>query len=515
MIINTNIGSLNAQRSLNSTNNAMQKSLEKLSSGYRINKAADDAAGLAISEKMRGQIRGLKQAARNAQSAISLIQTAEGALNETHSILQRMRELAVQSASDTNTADDRAKIQDEMNQLAKEVSRISNTTEFNTKNLLAGFLDDTYQVGANKDQFISLTIDRMDAKSLGVAIDKIETSWIISGATIGTVNFEGTIGDKIYDGATIKFQYNASTSDTSAAVIGGSGLTSSGTVSLSGAESGTLKLNIDGKEISVTIANGESIATIISNINAKVFDVIGSGENYAELVSGKLRIQSLTAGENSSVEIMSDSHASVLNALKLTGGAKDTGETGTPDSIKIISSGANGTYSEVIDITDPHATSFTVTTGEFTGLTITTASGFTLANLASGTSSVKVSQSEELSTYAEYDENGEFVEAKVAAGIDVSTQAKANEAIAVIDQAIQKVSTERSKLGAMQNRLEHTINNLGTAAENLTAAESRIRDVDMAAEMSEFTKNQILSQAGVAMLAQANQTPQAVLKLLG
>jgi len=177
MIVNTNIASMNAQKSLLGTNNAMQKSLEKLSSGSRINKAADDAAGLAMSEKMRGQIKGLNQAVRNAQSAISLIQTAEGALNETHSILQRMRELAVQSASDTNTTDDRAKIQAEMDQLAKEVTRISNTTEFNTQNLLAGGLDNTFHIGANAGQNMSLSVGAMDAKSLNVAGNMVTTSF--------------------------------------------------------------------------------------------------------------------------------------------------------------------------------------------------------------------------------------------------------------------------------------------------------------------------------------------------
>src|SRR4051794_16664435 len=175
MRINHNIAALNTYRQLGSANNAQSKSMERLSSGLRINNAADDAAGLAISEKMRGQIRGLDQASANAQDAISLIGTAEGALNETHSILQRMRELSVQSASDTNIGTDRKQIQGEMDQLAKEISRISNDTEFNQKNLLGGNLNDTYQVGANKDQSVSLTVKYMDAQSLGVASDAFTT----------------------------------------------------------------------------------------------------------------------------------------------------------------------------------------------------------------------------------------------------------------------------------------------------------------------------------------------------
>ena len=270
MIINHNIMALNAWRGLGQTNSALSKSLEKLSSGMRINRAADDAAGLAISEKMRGQIRGLNQAVRNAQDGISLLQTAEGALNETHSILQRMRELAVQAANDTNTSADRSQIQQEVNQLITEINRIGNTTEFNTQKLLNGSLSGKLiQIGANSGQNLSITIANMKAGALGVS------------------------------------------------------------------------------------------------------------------------------------------------------------------------------------------------------------------------------------------------------GLNVSAQSSAAHAITLVQSAINQVSTERSKLGAIQNRLEHTIANLGVASENLTAAESRVRDVDMAQEMMLFTKNQILVQAGTVMLAQANMAPQSVLKLLG
>lgn len=285
MRINHNITALNAYRQLSINNTGVQKSLEKLSSGMRINRAGDDAAGLAISEKMRGQIRGLTMASKNAQDAISLIQTAEGALNETHAILQRMRELAVQAANDTNTDEDRSALQAELDQLLQEIDRIADNTEFNTLKLLDGSLKSTddssestglkFHIGANENQNITLTIADMSTKGLGV--DKL--------ARNGTTN-------------------------------------------------------------------------------------------------------------------------------------------------------------------------------------------------------------------------------------GITTQDDANNAIATLDSAIEKVSTERAKLGALQNRLEHTINNLEVAAENLTAAESRIRDVDMAKEMMEFTKQTILQQAATAMLAQANQLPQAVLQLL-
>ncbi|WP_191566717.1 flagellin Hag [Metabacillus idriensis] len=278
MRINHNIAALNTHRQLSTASGAQAKSMEKLSSGLRINRAGDDAAGLAISEKMRGQVRGLDQASRNAQDGISMIQTAEGALNETHSILQRMRELAVQSSNDTNTTTDRAELQKEFDQLAKETTRIADTTEFNTQKLLDGSDTDgkVFQIGANAGQSLTLTIGKMDAATLAV----------------------GT----------------------------------------------------------------------------------GAGE--------------------------------------------------------------------------------------------------------------------------------------ATVGVDITTQANASTAITLVNTAIETVSGERSKLGATQNRLEHTINNLGTSSENLTAAESRIRDVDMAKEMMEQTKNSILSQAAQAMLAQANQQPQGVLQLL-
>jgi flagellin len=289
MRINHNIQALNAYRNLNNTNNATAKSLEKLSSGLRINRAADDAAGLAISEKMRSQIRGLDMAERNSLDAISLIQTAEGALASTHDILQRMRELSVQAANDTLEDTDRQSVQDEINALTKEIDRIADTTKFNNKELLGGGSGTTttlkFQIGANEKEMLELELGVMDAHNLGI------------------------------------------------------GFTTSGSA--------------------------------------------------------------------------------------LAGG---------------------------------------------------------------GTNADK--------------------------GIDVMTVSGASTAITTIDAAIKKVSEQRSKFGAIQNRLEHTITNLQTANENLTAAESRIRDLDMAEEMTNFTKNNILNQAGQAMLAQANQLPQGVLQLL-
>lgn len=315
MIINHNVTALNTHNKLSAATAAQSKSMEKLASGLRINKAGDDAAGLAISEKMRAQVRGLDQASRNAQDGISAIQTAEGALNETHDIIQRMRELAVQGSNDTNTATDRSELQKEMNQLTAEVNRVGNNTEFNTQKLIDGTQTAmNIQVGANAKQTFTIDISDMRASALG-----------ISGAT----------------GAD---------------------------AALSGAATG----------------NGVPI----------------------------------TAGE------VTESTGAVFTTTGAVNSAAD-----------------------------------------------------------------------------------EFA-------LDISDNAKATAAIKVLDKAIESVSSERSKLGAFQNRLDHTINNLKTSSENLTAAESRVRDVDMAKEMMNQTKNSILAQAAQAMLAQSNQTPQGVLQLL-
>jgi flagellin len=374
MRINHNIAALNTYRQLSANQTLGNKSLEKLSSGLRINRAGDDAAGLAISEKMRGQIRGLDQAAKNAQDGISLIQTAEGALNETHSILQRMRELAVQSANDTNNDTDRAELQKEVDQLAQEISRISQTTEFNTKKLLAGY-EGTFHIGANQGQDITLSINDMSAKALGVISAEAET-----------VDVTGVTG--------LSVKNNTETQIT----------------------------------ISYT-ALGDKDAGAVTETTAS-FD---EGTNTITITLAQ------AAGDSKDPGAVTATKQDVMDALNSTG--------------KVIATAADGT-----DLTEK----------------LTVAPGSTTVTAAI--------INEDL-------------------GIDISSQESAS-------AAIESVSAERSKLGAYQNRLEHTINNLGTASENLSSAESRIRDVDMAAEMMEFTKMSILQQASTAMLAQANQQPQ-------
>lgn len=414
MRVNSNIAALNTLNQLTQNEKSTNNSLAKLSSGLRINSAADDAAGLAISEKMKGQIRGLDKASSNSEDAISMVQTAEGALSETESILQRMRELAVQSSSDTNTDEDRANIQDELSQLVDEIDRISQTTQFNTKNLLDGSMSgvvasDTANVLTNTalasatDTTTLLTVLQDDnGDSLGIAVgDTIKVSWTVNGElktdslTVGATDDLAALMAKITSGAT--------TVDTTAGDTQG--------------------------DVAVT-AGSMGYANAIGAINFEVSDADG--------------------------EVNSEASAA-LSAFTETTAAK---EAKTQDGRAVLQIGANSGQIMKVSISDMGANALGI------------------------------------------------------AKLDVSSQAGASIAVSVIDEATAKVSSQRSYLGAVQNRLDHTINNLDTASENLSAAQSQIADVDMAAEMMEYTKNNVLSQAATAMLAQANQQPQNVLSLL-
>lgn len=419
MRIQHNISALNTHRNLSFNNTEASKNLEKLSSGYKINRAGDDAAGLAISEKMRGQIRGLDMASKNAQDSISLIQTAEGALNETHAILQRMRELSVQSANDTNVNADRDAIQQEITQLTSEIDRIADTTEFNTQKLLDGSFSGVFQIGANEGQNMGLSVSSMKAGDLG----------LISSVTVKEA------------GATANNASNANLADGTYTIKGGNVLDSKGNT-VATYDSAAGKVTANGKDV-VTLTetgalkDGSSITISNKGANFEVKNNVDASK-IKDLAPGKYTI----SGTN------------VLKDDKLVG------TLGTAE-IELT----NGTKISEADL------------------------GFKAGSLKDG---------------AEFAING----------VDVSTRDVAAGTITKIDSAIKNVSDQRSALGAVQNRLEHTINNLGAASENLTAAESRIRDTDMAKEMMSFTKNNILMQAAQSMLAQANQQPQGVLQLL-
>lgn len=437
MRINHNIAALNTYSRLGQSTTAQSKSLEKLSSGLRINRAGDDAAGLAISEKMRGQIRGLDQAARNAQDGISMIQTAEGALNETHSILQRMRELSVQASNDTNTDTDRDEIQKEMTQLTSELSRIGNTTEFNTKNLLDGNLE---AVNAATQEQFRLTFDAYDQ-----AGETGQVKLSIGGETY-TINFNTTGSSHDTATKTIEIDNTADNSDV-------------------GEEIMAALQSMRGEDPSLNISE----FTFSSTNNTLTIATTADG-----LFDGAAGVGSISVDSG-------------IDPAFITQQA--SGSDGTTGSAQLQVGANNGQRFEVA-ISDMRALA----------LAVSGTSGAAHGSVANAV----------FTTTDALDQNSGSAEY----ALDLSDSDKATAAVEVVDDAIKNVSAQRSKLGAFQNRLEHTINNLSTSSENLTAAESRIRDVDMAKEMMEFTKNNILSQAATSMLAQANQQPQGVLQLL-
>jgi len=456
MRINHNIAALNTYSRLNQASESQSKSLEKLSSGLRINKAGDDAAGLAISEKMRGQIRGLSQASRNAQDSISLIQTAEGALNETHSILQRMRELSVQASNDTNTTVDRGEIQKEVNQLVGEIDRIGNTTEFNTKKLLNGSANIGAALGGASPTLISNVTGSGDTQvnavvTISVSAVATQDSFTISAAALATT----------------------ATAFTAATTI-----------------------NVNGTNFSFTTAN--TAQDMIDTVNnAKV------GATMTFTGAGSFSVKSDTYGSAAAMTSTTAANGSVVTVSAMTQGvdAQITGFSGAG----MTSYAAKGNH---ITVTGGTATGMEFDLDKTTGIAAAT----TVTVNSNGTLSMQIGAN------AGQTMNIGISDMRSAAlgvnSIDVSSATNASAAVTTVNNAIASVSSERSKLGAYQNRLEHTINNLDTSAENLQASESRIRDVDMAKEMMDFTKNNILSQAATAMLAQANQQPQGVLQLL-
>jgi flagellin len=456
MIINHNLGAANALRNMSINSNSASKSMQKLSSGLRINTAGDDAAGLAISEKMRGQIRGLDQASSNAQDGISLMQTAEGALSETTSILQRMRELAVQGSNDTLNTNDRGQIQKEMDQLTSEIDRIGNTTEFNTKKLLNG--------GAN-------------------------VSGTVTGANKASVAIVGGTGDTTV-GTTVKF--TGATLATAAALS-----TSSRTGTTLGAAS-TVTIN----GTSFSFAAGETNQNVLDTINKAGIGVTAS------LTGTDFTFTADSVGSASKIEFAG---ATGDFASLVTSPATTATSNGTDATITFAATGAGATQYSA------NGNTITIEDGAAKGLELNVASTFT-GGVADATVDTNGTLSLQIGANEAQTINVGIGDMRSAAlgvsGIKVTDSKTATKAITTIQTAIDKVSTERSKLGAVTNRLEHTIANLGTSSENMTSAESRIRDVDMAKEMSTFSKNNILAQAAQAMLAQANQQPQQVLQLL-
>jgi flagellin len=625
---------MNTHRQLGINANNGSKSIEKLSSGYRINRAGDDAAGLAISEKMRSQIRGLSQASRNAQDGISLIQTAEGALNETQAILQRMRELSVQSATDTNNDEDRGAIQNEITQLKEEIDRIANTTEFNNQKLLDGSKGAT-TTSAEVIGGQALTIDANNKlevldgtetanNKIGVIIDdgtaehtlEIELS---EGSYDDLVSFTNEFNTQLdaaaaaYDainggalaGVAADYRLDFDVNSTAGATIqlesdgtgvAGSGmeivfaandvageLGQTGDISALGTAAGTtdfnavaakwdeftvdvvdgieatanqnneLDLTVDGLTVNAFIAEADydsqtNVETAVgdaiwgADVSAALFQntLTGNGTQWDLLVASGAAAGSADeyAEDNAGIATGVDTLTGVIGAIDsmTTAELEAKGYKGADSDMKaaylqdLYDDGGADEFSVAFD-TDSNSSTYNKL--QISGAFEMEVDETSLGAIALGLTDVNVDKAEEgvtlqiganeqqTVTFGIGDMRQDALGATTIAGteyelkdVDVSTADGAQQAIEIIDSALKNVSDERASLGAYQNRLEHTIKNLDTSAENLQASESRIRDVDMAKEMMTFTKNNILQQAAQAMLAQANQAPQGVLQLL-
>ena len=565
MIINHNMNALNAHRNMGVNNSAAGKSMEKLSSGLRINRAGDDAAGLAISEKMRGQIRGLTQASRNASDGISLVQTAEGALNETTNILQRMREISVQSANSTNTETDRAALQEELNQLTTEINRIGNTTEFNTQKLLNGGAGSSSSANITDAASASVATGNFVAKNLSAVTDT--TSIKVDGTTFDIsealkVDWQNqsaddvitklsnvTAGEKklsdVVDitavattGGNKKIVFTAKSTGKSSSVeistasndvaqmfgytnaadlaSKANGEGKNATIQKHGLQGVGDKLtsktdNVEvtkGQEFKVTVGSDSEVS--VKFTKDKIYDIKNTDSNVAQAAREELvkdineALQKAGLSDKVTASLSNDNQ---LQMISNTG--KDISVTGMDNfginnTVKVqnvqqvVGAGAQGAGFEVnLQIGANSGQAMNLSIGDMRaaalGITGNTGqAGFSSTNnVTNGTDTISTE-----------------------ASLDITNASSASKAITSIDSAMEKVSSERAKLGAVQNRLEYTISNLDNTAENLTSAESTLRDVDMAKEMMEYSKNNILSQAAQSMISQANQQPQNVLQLL-
>lgn len=542
MRIQHNIAALNTKLQLGINNDKASKNLEKLSSGYKINRAGDDAAGLAISEKMRGQISGLNMASKNAQDGISLIQTAEGALNEVHAMLQRGRELSVQAANDTNVGEDREALQKEVSQILQEINDTADCTEFNTMKVLKGGSTSsnsfsmltpdaaslsqrlansmlgnaeaavTNAYGLNPDKVsievkyeyqspggavawvtsqvnpipskpVSLTIDEADfftGASMWIDNDRIVTHEMTHAIMSAAIDDFGSLADWFVEGSA---EYVAGGNERVRGVINAGGniadlITNSfGSIADSDGYAASFlaikylddKLNENGSDISQLMQDLENGQTLNDALQAKL------GQNLTTF-EGDFRT-------NGAAHFVGNTFAGTGSILDPTGTVSDADLIADTVSTSSLFSYTWSASTDYFASTGPSSISFQIGANE--GQTLQ----MELPNLSTSTLGI--------------------------GGVSINTQSKASTAISKFDNAIELVSATRSTLGALQNRLEHTIDNLGNAAENLTSAESRIRDTDMANEMMKFTKNNILTQTAQSMLSQANQQPQGVLQLLG
>ena len=509
--INTNIASLTAQRNLGVSQSSLNTSINRLSSGLRINSAKDDAAGLAISERFTTQIRGMNQAARNANDGISLAQVAEGALKSSGDILQRIRELAVQSANATNSASDREALNAEVNQLTSELDRIAKTTEFNGRKLLDGtFTSAQFQVGANANQTITATSSNFSTNSYGnyriggQAVTTTDTSGdLTAGSAEGAVKAQGATpfsaiasGTMTVNGAygekTISYPAGTSAKGIAALVNAQTELTG---VSASARTEIGLDALASGGSYTLQIASNNSTsapATVSFAVNSLTAEGLSAAVKAFNDVSAKTGVTARVNDDGNRIILTNDSGEDIkLLNKSATAGFNVVQPNGIPPTLAAVVANPTATFAT--------ANSSWVFTGQ---LTLDASKSFSATDSNGGT--------------------GGFMRANTATSsqlqavkdMDVSTVAGANRTLAMVDSAIATISGQRANYGALQSRFETTIANLNISSENMSASRSRIQDADFAAETANLSRTQILQQAGTAMVAQANQIPQGVLSLL-
>lgn len=487
LTVNTNVASINAQRNLGASSSNLETSLQRLSSGSRINSAKDDAAGLQISNRLTSQVSGLGVAVKNANDGISIAQTAEGAMQESTNILQRMRDLALQSANDSNSATDRAALQKEVTELKSELTRIADTTSFGSKKLLDGsFGTAQFQVGANANETISVSLGSARATDLGA--DRIKANGTAIGAAgpnttpttavaAQTLTVTGSVGSEnvvLAGGESSKAIAAAVNAKTATTGVSASSTTRA---DVTGFATGTNTFSLNGQAISVNVSSADDLSGMASKINEF------ASTTGVTAVSNGNKLE-LLAKDGSNIDIGDFANTSTAGDQTISVQAKNTDNTAALGAAVTLTEGAANNDSTRVqgDLTFTSTGSSTVTTSAAGTL-------FTVASNSSALSSVD--------------------------SINIGTREGANSAISVIDGALSAIDNQRASLGAKQNRFESTISNLQNISENVSAANSRIKDTDYAAESANLTKNQIMQQAGTAMLSQANQLPQAVLSLLG
>jgi len=496
--INTNVASLNTQRSLNSSQSALATSFQRLSSGLRINSARDDAAGLAIADRLTSQIRGLNQAVRNANDGISLAQTAEGALQETTNILQRIRELSIQSANGSNADADRAALQGEVSQLQAEITRIADTTSFGGRKLFDGtFGQALFQVGSEANETIGFSLADTDATQIG--IQRLDLDGATGLGNVTALAADATAAANTNAGGTITVSGGGGTQvvtvaagDTAKEVAAAVNLaTPTTTVSADARTVGRLSGLTAVGSLSFNLISDSGSATVSATISATVTNTadLTSVANAINAASGNTGIQAIVVGSGSAIDLVSESGNDIVVENFLSAGnislqGRDfdngaftavaasvlTGGTATTDSARVIG-----------EVRLESATAFAATADSTTLNDATTAEASALSSVGS---------------------------------IDISTVAGSQSAIGIIDGALSQIDSFRADFGSVQNRLISTIANLQSTSENASAARSQIRDADFAAETATLSRNQIIQQAGIAILSQANAAPQNVLALL-